>query len=180
MAPTNVFVLSTGRCGSTTFARACGHIRNFSSAHESLSKAVGADRLAYPARHIEVDNRLSWLLGRLSSRFPDDVTFYVHLWRNDEATARSFEKRWRKGIIRAYAKDILRGAHRTATPYDVCLDYCRTVNTNIEAFLMQRPNTMKIRLRDAAMRFPEFWERIGAEGDLAAALCEWERRHNAS
>ena len=33
----NVFILNTGRCGSRTFARACAHITNYTSAHESRS-----------------------------------------------------------------------------------------------------------------------------------------------
>ena len=56
----NIFVLCTGRCGSMTFTKACGHIDNFSSAHESRCGRLGNERLAYPENHIEVDNRLSW------------------------------------------------------------------------------------------------------------------------
>ena len=55
----NVFVLCTGRCGSTTFACACRHIENYTAAHESRSHLAGPERFAYPEDHIEVDNRLS-------------------------------------------------------------------------------------------------------------------------
>ena len=84
----NVFVLSTGRCGSTTFIKACSHITNYSSAHESLSTRTGKQRLNYPENHIEADNRLSWLLGRLDNTYGDDA-FYVHLNRNIEDTIAS-------------------------------------------------------------------------------------------
>lgn len=55
----NVFVLNSGRCGSTTFIAACRHITNYSSGHESRATLIGEERLAYPTQHIEADNRLS-------------------------------------------------------------------------------------------------------------------------
>ena len=101
----NVFVLCTGRSGSTTFYRACRHITNYSAGHELNTSEVGRARLDYPEDHIEVDNRLSWLLGRLDQAYGDRA-FYVHLTREEEATARSFDRRWasRYSIIRAYAE----------------------------------------------------------------------------
>lgn len=77
----NVFVLCTGRCGSVTFAQAASHVTNASVGHETRSHMVGAARMAYPIGHIEVDNRLSWTLGRLDQAFGRDA-FYVHLLRN--------------------------------------------------------------------------------------------------
>ena len=38
--------------------------------------------LAYTKGHIEVDNRLSWMLGRLDKVYADDLAIYVHLKRN--------------------------------------------------------------------------------------------------
>ena len=64
----NVFVLTTGRSGSLTFAEACRHITNFSCGHETRVGLIGAERLAYPDQHIEVDNRLAWFTGRLERR----------------------------------------------------------------------------------------------------------------
>ena len=175
-----VFVLSTGRCGSTTFARACEHISNWSAAHESLIHEVGDARFAYPERHIEADNRLSWLLGRLDAQFDDEDTLYVHLRRDDEKTAQSFLRRWGKGIIKGYARRILPGSTRHHDRMEICRDYVRTVNTNITHFLTGRPNRMAFRLEAAASHFADFWARIGAEGAYEAALAEWEVRHNAS
>ncbi len=176
----NVFVLCTGRCGSVTFSEACKALTNYTVGHESRVDRLGPDRLAYSPGHIEVDNRLSWLLGRLGGAFPDPDTFWVHLRRDDEATARSFARRWGKGIIRAYAKDVIPGSTRSADRYAVCLDYCRTVNANIEAFLRSRSHTMGVRLETVDVDFPRFLEAIGAEGDHAAARAMWAVRHNAS
>lgn len=174
----NVFVLCTGRSGSTTFHRACSHIVNYSTSHEVNTTETGPDRLCYPANHIEVDNRLSWFLGRLDERFGDKA-FYVHLTRDEALTAASFSHRWagRYSIIRAYGEGILR---RKDQSDEICLDYVRTVNANIEQFLKGKPRAMTIRLEEAVGTFPAFWERIGAEGDLHAAIDEFSVRHNAS
>ena len=42
----NVFVLCTGRCGSTTFTQACQHIQNYTASHESKISVT----LAYRSR----------------------------------------------------------------------------------------------------------------------------------
>jgi len=39
---------------------------------------------------------------------------------------------------------------------------------------------MTFRLEQAQAHFRAFWDWIGAEGDLAAALAEWTLRYNAS
>lgn len=178
----NVFVLCTGRCGSVTFVEACRHITNYSSAHESLSHAVGAARFAYPSVHIEADNRLSWLLGRLDKAYGDNA-FYVHLTRDTMATARSFLKRYDSGIMHAYKSSILMGAAKKSAdvdPLDFCVDYCETVNANIESFLRNKTHTMNFALERAGSDFVEFWERVGAQGDIDSALAQWQTKHNAS
>ncbi len=173
----NVFVLCTGRSGSLTFSRAASHISNYTVGHESNSKLVGDARLAYPANHIEVDNRLTWILGRLDETFGPNA-FYVHLTRNSEATARSFNKRWhlKEGIIAAYRDAILMGAE--AEPMAVCADYVETVSSNIQAFLKDKPNTIEFEVECAQQHWPVFWKRIGATGDLQASLDEWKINHN--
>ncbi|MEJ2403621.1 MAG: hypothetical protein P8171_04925 [Candidatus Thiodiazotropha sp.] len=174
----NIFVLNSGRCGSTTFIRACSHITNYTSAHESRTRLVGADRFAYPPNHIEADNRLSWLLGRLQRHYPNEVC-YVHLTREIEACTTSFVKRAHFGIIKAYREGILMGA---STPSDEVLaaDYLDTVESNIALFLSNKPVVYQVRLEQAETDFKRFWKGIGAQGDLSAALAEWRIRHNAS
>lgn len=39
---------------------------------------------------------------------------------------------------------------------------------------------MNIRLETAKKDFPVLWERIGAQGDLGAALAEWDKSHNST
>lgn len=176
----NVFILCTGRCGSTTFIRACQHISNFTSAHESRTGRLGLDRMDYPDNHIEADNRLTWLLGRLDRAFGDHA-FYVHLRRNRQATAASFVKRYNQGIIKAYrGGGILMGLPEDTEPMDVALDYCDTVDSNIESFLKGKPHRMEFQLESAKAQFPRFCELIGADVDLPSALSHFDVRYNAS
>ena len=67
-----------------------------------------------------------------------------------------------------------------APPMDVCLDYCDTVNSNIEMFLKDKTKKMELYIENASQGFRTFWERIGAEGDIDAALSEFDIAYNAS
>lgn len=178
----NVFVLCTGRCGSVAFWKACSHFANYTSGHETLANRTGAERLAYPRKHIEIDNRLSWLLGRLDRAY-GNAAHYVHLTRDPEAVARSFCERLNMagGIGRAYRHGIIMSARgeELAPPLDAMRDYVTTVTENIELFLKDKRNVMRIRLEDIQSSFPEFSEWISAEGDLESAVDEFSRKHNA-
>lgn len=176
----NVFVLNTGRCGSTTFIRACKHIENYTCAHESRSGSLGEDRFDYPDDHIEADNRLSWLLGRLDAKYGDNA-IYVHLKRNNVETARSVVRRYYFGIIKAYRRDgILLGLPEESDSMAVSLDYCHTVNSNIELFLKDKTKKMELDIGNIDRDFPLFFEFIGAKGDINAALAEFNVRYNSS
>lgn len=176
----NVFVLCTGRCGSLTFVKACKHITNYTFGHESRIHDAGSKRLNFPDNHIEVDNRLSWFLGRLDKQYSDNA-FYVHLKRNDVDTANSFLNRYVKsnGIITVYDKGI-HLTQRTLNPLELCLDYVNTVNSNIELFLKDKTKIMTFNIEYAKNDFVIFWNRILAEGNLNAALKEWDIKYNAS
>jgi hypothetical protein len=139
---------------------------------------TGAERLAYPSHHIEADNRLSWLLGRLERRFGDNA-LYVHLSRDRQASVESFSRRAHFGIMQAYREGILFGG-RLQTDQEIALDYLETVDANIALFLKDKTHKMDFRLEHAKADFPRFWERIGAQGDLEQALAEWDVRYNAS
>jgi len=179
----NVFVLCTGRCGSVSFIEACKHIQNYACGHESRTQSIGEDRLDFPENHIEADNRLSWFLGKLDAKYGQQA-FYVHLLRDHEKTAESFNRRWNKsrmGIIDAYGYGILMQEtieKKEAERLKYCRDYCETVTTNIACFLKDKPQKMILHLEKIKEEFPVFWERIGAEGELEQALKEFDSRHN--
>jgi len=178
----NIFVLCTGRCGSVSLARALEYAENYTCGHETRSQYVGQKRFDYPANHIEVDNRLSWLLGRLDNAFGKDA-FYVHLKRDVNKTAQSFAKRFDKGIMAAYHTAILmqgRKKNPDLDPLDFCLDYCNTVNDNILHFLRDKPHQLTVHMESMDAQLPELWRAIEAEGDVALALKEFDNKHNAT
>jgi len=175
----NVFILNSGRCGSSTFIKACQHITNFSSAHESLLSETGPQRFNYPANHIEADNRLSWLLGRLDQAYGNNA-FYVHLQRNTQDSAKSFARRIDFGILKAYEQGILLHEAHQLPAADIAGDYLQTVNSNILLFLKDKSSKMNLSLETAKTDFHVFWERINAQGNLDAALSEWDIHYNSS
>lgn len=182
-----VFILGTGRCGSKTFVEACKHITNFTCSHERHYHGVhGVARLTYPDHHIEADNRLSWMLGLLEERYGDEP-LYVHLQREPRDVESSFLRRWgnKGGIIDALAHGILHPPvgqqdWSEAERAEVISFYVQMVTANLHAFLKDKPRVQNISLESAREGFREFWDRIGATGDLEAALAEWDVRHNAS
>lgn len=176
----NVFILNTGRCGSMTFITACNHIANYSAGHESRIHLLGRERLAYPDNHIEADNRLSWLLGRLETAYGDSAR-YVHLTRDPAHVAASFARRADFGIMKAYREGILLQDEDNAVSLAaIAQDYVETVEANIGHFMRNKTHTMQFHLERAKDDFRAFWDWIGARGDLDKALAEWDIRHNAS
>jgi hypothetical protein len=174
----NVFILSTGRCGSTTFVKAASHITNFTSAHESRMGILGPQRLVYPENHIESDNRLCWFLGRLDKSYGDKA-FYVHLKRDRAKTAASYAMRYKPGLImHAYARGIYSGLPPNTRVKDVALDYYDTVSENIAMFLKSKTHKMEFSLEKAKQDWHIFWEFIGAQGDLIKSTNEWDIAYN--
>lgn len=173
-----VFVLCSGRCGSTTFARACSHITNFTSGHETQSGQY-AGRLTYPDQHIEVDNRLAWMLGPLGDRYGDEPV-YVHLQRNYEDVLDSYKRRtdsnW--GILPAFAHGVIQspecGDYEQATR--LMLD---TIRSNITQFLSDKSKVIRVRIEHPHEGLNRLWDLIGATGDRNAAHEELGRRYNA-
>lgn len=181
----NVFVLGTGRTGTTTFIEACGHLTNYTSGHETRVRRLGRDRFKYPDNHIEADNRLSWMLGQLHQEYKVKDTLYVYLKRNRDEVAHSYLKRWnngyRAGIITAFGHGIVMKAEdwTEEEKLEVCKFYVDTVNYNVTQFLKDKPS-MTMYLEAIRDTFPEFLDRINAEGDIKAAMAEWDVKHNAS
>ncbi|MCU7803000.1 MAG: hypothetical protein KZQ96_07360 [Candidatus Thiodiazotropha sp. (ex Lucinoma borealis)] len=174
----NVFILNAGRCGSTTFIQACQHITNFTAGHESRSSLTGEQRLAYPTNHIEADNRLCWLLGRLDRQFGNNA-FYVHLSRDRQGSANSFVKRADYGIMKAYREGILMGGQQQ-NAQQIAYDYLETVETGISLFLKDKTHLMHFSLENATDDFRDFWQFIEAKGNLERAITEWQTHYNAS
>uniref|UniRef100_B3ELL2 Sulfotransferase family protein n=1 Tax=Chlorobium phaeobacteroides (strain BS1) TaxID=331678 RepID=B3ELL2_CHLPB len=177
-----VIVLTTGRSGSTTFARACRHIGNFTSGHELNKAKLAADRVIIPDNHIESDNRLTWLLGRLEKCYGDDAC-YVWLKRSEGEVCDSYARRWgaKDLIMEGYFHAILQYPEYSEVKRSlIAADYVSTVHANIELFLRDKNRKMVFHLHTAHADFERFWYWIGARGDLSKALSEWDVVHNAS
>ncbi len=178
----NVFVLNTGRCGSDAFAHACQAMTNFTSAHESRTSLVGNDRLDYPDDHVEVDNRLSWYLGRLDQKY-GQRGYYVHLQRDLDKVVASYARRHGRGVMSGFEHGILiRDKRRDApiSPEELALEVCTTITANIESFLHDKPHRLTVRLENIEEDFRKFWEWIGAEGDLETALRSFSSPRNTT
>jgi hypothetical protein len=172
----NVFVLCTGRCGSTTFARACQHMTNFTSGHESRTGKVGKDRLAYPDNHIEADRRFAFQLGRLDELFGDDG-WYVHLTRDAAAMADSWTARFSiSPMLQSYRRGM--SGSEAVPRRDSAVEMVEVSEANIRQFLRDKSRVTRVRLEHAEADFREFWKWIGAEGSFDQALAEWRVRHN--
>jgi len=174
----NVFILNTGRCGSSAFIKACSHITNYSSAHESRNGLLQKNRFNYPKNHIEADNRLSWLLGKLDEAYGNNA-IYVHLKRSKKDTAKSFVRRYSHGIIKTFRSNFKRFWSKESEPIDIAIDYCNTVNSNINFFLKDKKHKMLINIENIDKDFMLFWKLIDAKGNINNALDEFNIRHNS-
>ncbi len=180
----NIFALSPGRAGSMSFANACSHLENYTSAHESLVDQIGTARFAYPENHIEADNRLTWHLGQLAQKYDPQDVFYAHLTRDPEKIAQSYFKRWseinfRAGIMPAFANGIVMREKDwpLERKLDVCRFYVETVIANTQEFLKTQQH-MDVSLEDNGASFANFLDRIGAVGDLDLVKQDWTKPHN--
>ena len=195
----NVFVLCPGRCGSKTFVKACSHITNWTSGHETRvnptkrlslndeykTEALNYNRVNYPDNHIEVDCRLTWFLGFLDEVY-EDTALYVNLTRNRAPCAMSWSERWGNpvNILWWWVKDIHQNheylldqdtRERAKRVMQFALEYVDATDALIRMFLKDKTNTMSFPIEDAADLFPVFWERIGAKGNIKKALKVFNR-----
>ncbi|MFT4731593.1 MAG: hypothetical protein ACI89W_000603 [Gammaproteobacteria bacterium] len=176
----NVFILCAGRTASTALTAACTHITNFSSAHESRVNQLSSTKLDYPTQHIEIDNRLIWFGAALDNKYGDSAK-YVHLTRDKHKVAASYAERWNlsESIVKAYGHGILmKPKIAKSERLDICLDYVEFVESQIELFLKDKPNYIKISVEELSTGYAQLFDFIGAEGDLNAGLNEFEKKHN--
>jgi hypothetical protein len=181
-----VFVLGTGRNGTKTFARACEHLTNYSVSHNTIREGAGFDHkmraLESKDNHIEVDDRFSWLLPVLERLHGADA-YYVHLWRDTAKVVRSYTKPRRLHLQGSLLNTFYHGI--LGTPVEkrkvsvadaekagaLCVE---VINKNIEHFLAGKPHQIFIDIDHPAEKFRRFLEEIGAEGDVDAAVAEFE------
>ena len=82
--------------------------------------------------------------------------------------------------MKAYKEGVLLFGEEYQSASEIALDYIDTIESNIELFLKDKKHKMDFKLECAKNDFETFWGRIGAEGDLNAAIKEWDTIYNAS
>lgn len=177
------FVLTSGRTGSQTWAKACQRLTSHTVDHEGRAHRV-AGRLSYPDNHISVDNRLSWFTGLLDERYGDRAV-YVHLTRDAELTAASYARRYnvRAGIAPAFASGVIRQTRQPTNDrqrYAAARLMVDVVRANVELFLRDKSKVVRVDIDDPHDGFTRMVTLLGADGDLDAAHRELNVRHNQS
>ena len=173
-----IFVTGTGRCGSVTFSQACRHVTNYTCGHETHTNKRAAEGLRgdvahwdYPDNHIEVSPQLVIGIPILRRRYPE--ARWVHLVRRDrDACARSL-------CLRSDMRAFARYWFLNSDPDELSVAYAvyDTVRSLCQALL---PDAFTLELEQARLQWRACWEFIGARGDFARSLREWETRHNAT
>lgn len=164
----NVFVVGTGRCGTTTFSEACKFATNFTVAHES--NAGRPYDFDYPPDHIEVDAPLAFWMPTLRLKYPGCK--FVHLWRQREECVRSMVKNDPE-ITRWFARMLYHWPEATPEEGAAALyDVINNVATGADVF--------HLRLKYAADRWREVWDWLGLSGDFDRSREEWSVKHNAT
>lgn len=188
-----VFVVGTGRCGTTSFYNACKHITNYSCSQEKFTRNPGYVKMI-PDNHIAIDNRLSFHLGSLLEYFGNRRFYFVWLRRNRKATAESFAKRFANphGIMAAHYRSIMQ-RYKT-DPYkldykaklEIANDYIEMVDNNIKLFMtcvinnFNEDNFQVIEIENIKLEFAEFWKNIEAKGAMNIAMREFDKLYNKS
>ena len=166
-----VFVLTTGRAASKTFAHACKHLDGMTAGHETNRRKISF-RLDYPDQHVEVDNRLVWFLGGLDRRYADENTFYVYLTRETDKIVESYLLRWhlKISITRAFFHGILMNPKKPhpETARKSTYLFVSTVDENIRFFLKNRRNWAQVRVEHMERDFFAFMRDAGLSGDIDA------------
>lgn len=167
---------------------------NYTTSHEDKRSLIGRERFNYAENHIAVDYRLAWMLGRLDEAYGKNA-FYVHLQRKPVDVAKSFARmaqisRTSTEVVTVFdlpewlnhmGAPVWAHMHvqaQKALPLTVVAeDMVRSINSDIKMFLKDKDH-MKVRVENVEEDFPEFWGKIGAEGDLDAAMNAWRAKHN--
>lgn len=171
-----VFVLGTGRCGTMTFAKACSHITNYTSGHETHAGRID---LNFPNNHIEIDAHLCHYLSILLQKYPTAV--YVHLQRNQEDCIKSLSKRRSFVSWANFAFQI----KRTLTPAEykkLAEIHYHNTNDMIPRLIHSenKATYIHVDIEQALQQWLQFWTTLSAKGAFNRAAREFYFRYNSS
>jgi hypothetical protein len=171
-----VFVVGTARSGSVTFSKACEHITNFTSAHESVFKR--RDKLDYPDNHIEVSTSLGFFIPLLREKYGSDPDkcLIVHLRRQRQDCVPSMARL--QGpyghTIDVWASCLVGRPENLQHRQEIAGLIYDATHANIEA----HDPDLVIHTDEAFDEWAIFWDRLDAEGNFAASRNTWRKRFN--
>lgn len=169
-----IFVTGTGRCGTVTFSKACSHIENFSSGHETYStKLFELDKSLITDNRIEVDPHFSQFLPLITKLYPD--ARWVHLIREKEPCVKSLSKTTGLGYYIKFAS-MSKSENDREVVANVFYDM---VNDNIAKWIKDMDYRI-MHLERLHEEWSGFWNWIGAKGNLNDSLAELSIKHNSS
>lgn len=164
----NIFVVGTGHCGTTTFAKACRFATNRKVSHESASGGIYT--FEYPEDHIEVDAPLAFWVPRLRSFYRG--CRFVHLVRDKKPCIESLARN--EALVCQWFGHMLYHFPE-ATPLDGALALYSVINESLRG-----EDVLQVRLEEIKIRWHEVWAWMGCEGDFARSLAEWDIKYHAS
>lgn len=170
-----VFVFGTGRCGTVCFAAACRHATNYTVLNETWTSTY-----QWAEQSIEVNPQLRPVIPFILREYPD--ARFVWLKRDYERVVESFE-RLGQGVWLttwwAICNTVRPENQRTAAAIavDQMLRDCEYAFSLVPE--AQRMMLELERIKEPN-QFPAFWQWIGAEGDLQAALTTFDIPLNTS
>jgi len=161
-----VFVVGTGRCGSSTFYQACKTIKNYTCGHETFAGQV--HDFEYPDNHIEVAVQNVQALALLQNKYPD--ARFVHLVREKEACIKSLLEQCPE-YLKAWAFQVFLTHGVTEK---VAMAYYHCVNK----YLTTVPNLITVRLEDLEWFWLNFVKCINAECDFEEVRKILNKKYN--
>lgn len=175
-----IFVVGTGRCGTSTFYHAACHATNYTVGHESRAGTIN-DYL-YPDHRIEVSSHLAFAVPVLRATHSiarigaSGGCRFVHLIRELASCVSSMAAV--REAIRSLAFGIAEGNVNTQSGKDFrrwAAWLYDLVNANIAA---TAADAFRLELERAEERWLDCWEFMGCEGDFEASLAEWRWKYN--
>ena len=167
-----VFVTGTGRCGTTTFSKACSIFKNLTCSHESQSSH---NNLKYKDNHIEVDPRLFWHLPNLIEKYPDAL--FIHLQRDRESCVGSLEKRPSLKNYALFTEAIIPSTYNRRESAEKYYDFCTKF---VDCILTTAKNSRKITLIPTTEVWKDFCSYVGEEEMFDVSYKYWTLKYNKS
>ena len=166
-----IFVVGTGRCGTSTFYNACQHVTNYTCRHEICYLHLIKQQLI---NAIEVNGGLTFFIPQLRRQY--QRAKWVHMIRDREACIKSLAEQAGQSV-RYWANVWLQWESSDAElPVAAGLFY-DSVN---DLIVSQLPEVFTFRLESAYEQdWPEFWDWAKCKGRFESSRVVWRRHYNS-